>query len=105
MIKMAFVAIVLTLLGACASIAPAQGSAAGDHRVASFDEMAAPVEPIAPVFAMGRRSFSPPSHRQPDVWPVLATTADRLRRHVRRRRANCNRAHESDVPADRGARS
>jgi hypothetical protein len=85
MVRMAFLAIALALLGACASLGPAShiGFSAAAH--ASFDEASAPVE--APVVRVAdRRHFSPPSRRQPDLRPIGATAADRWRRHVRRRR-------------------
>jgi len=96
MLKPACVALALTALGACASIGGEQ-NLVGASVDASFDERAAPAEtvvivetaaPMARVsYALERRRFTPPSDRQPDLRFIVASAADRGRRHARRRRA------------------
>jgi hypothetical protein len=87
MLKAACVALALASLGACASIGHAQ--AAFSPNIESFDADAAPVESAVPIVrvthALERRRFSPPADRQPDLRFIVATTADRGRRHIRRR--------------------
>ncbi|MGD9966760.1 MAG: hypothetical protein AB7T59_09585 [Hyphomonadaceae bacterium] len=87
MLRLAFATIALGLISACASIGPVNAGIA-NQPPASFDAAAAPVEAVILVVAapLGRRRFNPPSHRQPEQWPILATAADRTRRQVRRRR-------------------
>jgi hypothetical protein len=84
--KAAFVIVAALSLSACASIAPVERQMldatlieAAPAAEAPFDD-AEPSPPPAPVLtALSRRSFTPPSHRQPDLTPVLATALDRAR--------------------------
>src|SRR5262245_11482387 len=100
--KMAFVALAMAMLCACASLEPSRVALASNLSM-SFDAagaapVEAPVEVLAPAIArislvvasppLGRRQFSPPSGRQPELRAILATASDRLRRHARRRRTN-----------------
>jgi len=85
MIKLAIVTLALTLLTACASVGSANGFVAPPT---SFDEGAAPAEPMATGFVgtLDRRRFSSPGQRQQELRIILATVSDRARRQYRRRR-------------------